>query len=295
MFQSAKAPASPMLDSEYGQLTEVVLCSPDHYDWSPANAIVIEAMAKGMKPDASEAIRQFETMAAMLANAGVQCHFLTPDAHLHYQTFTRDSAIMTPWGLLISNMARAERRAEWSAVLELATTQQWPIWKTVTAGPLEGGDVQILRPGLVVIGVNDVRTSAAAANQAAGWFHESGWSVRLIRVAPHFLHLDVLFCAASENLAICAADCLEPADVAWFESQGFELLRVGYRDAMHMGCNVLSLGNGRVLSSAQSPQLNEQLQSRGIEVLAPDISQFVTEGGSAHCLTMPIRRVPMSG
>jgi N-dimethylarginine dimethylaminohydrolase len=113
----------------------------------------------------------------------------------------------------------------------------------------------------------------------------------LIRFAAHFLHLDVLFCAASDRLAICASECLAAADVSWFESQGFELLSVGYRDAMHMGCNVMAVGGGRVLSSAQSPALNQKLQSRGLEVLAPDIGQFVTEGGSAHCLTMPVRRV----
>lgn len=290
MFQSGSA-TSTLVNSEYGPLTDVVLCRPDYYDWSPANAIVIEAMARGLKPDAHEAVRQFEGMAGMLRAAGVQCHYLSPDEHLHYQTFTRDSAIMTPWGLLIANMARPERRAEWVSVLKLAEERRWPIWKAVTAGPLEGGDVQVLRPGVAVIGVNDVRTNAAAANQAAGWFREAGWTVRLIRFAAHFLHLDVLFCAASESLAVCATECLEPADVAWFESQGFELVSVGYRDAMQMGCNVMAMGGGRVLSSAQSPALNQRLQLRGLEVLAPDIGQFVTEGGSAHCLTMPVRRL----
>ena len=282
--------SQPFINSEYAPLSEVLLCRPDYYDWSPANAIVIEAMARGLKPDPLEATRQFDVMAQTLLAAGVRCHLVPPDPYLHYQTFTRDSAIMTPWGLLIANMARPERRAEWVGILDLAAEQQWPIWKKVTAGPLEGGDVQILRPGTVVIGVNGVRTTPAAASQVAKWFNDAGWTVRQVRVAQHFLHLDVLFCTASERIAVCATECLDSSDVKWFESQGFELLSVGYQEAMRMGCNVLALGNGRVLSSAQNTRVNSRLETIGLEVLAPDISQFVTEGGSAHCLTMPIRR-----
>jgi arginine deiminase len=278
------------VDSEYGLLQEVALCRPDYYGWAEANAIVIEAMARGLAPDVAEALRQFDGFAAMLERAGVKCRHLEPDPHLCYQTFTRDTAVMTPWGLLIANMARQERRAEWAAVHAMARALDLPVWRAVTAGSLEGGDVQVLRPGTLVIGVNDVRTSKAGADQVAGWFRGQGWEVKFVRVAPHFLHLDVLFSVASESVALCATECLADGDVAWFRGLGLDLIDVSYRDAMKMGCNVTALGNNRVISSAQHEGINAALRARGLEVMAPDLGQFLTEGGGSHCLTMPLRR-----
>jgi arginine deiminase len=285
------SPRAPFaVDSEYGELTDVLLCPPTYYDWSDANAIVIEALANGCRPDPLKATDQLSGMAASLQSAGVHCHYLVADPHLGYQTFVRDSAVMTPWGLLIANMARPERRAEWSAVLDFAAANAVPVWKKITAGPLEGGDVQVLRPGLALIGINDVRTSRAAAEQAAAFFADEGWTTRTIRVAPHFLHLDLLFCAVSDRLALCATQCLADDDVAWLEGQGFALIDISYRETMRMGCNVTALGNNCVLSCVQNGTVNDRLRAHGVTVLDPDLEQFITEGGGSHCLTMPLAR-----
>jgi arginine deiminase len=277
------------VDSEFGTLREVVLCRPMYFDWAAENAIVQQARAAGLKLDHAAAQREYGEMLAALGEAGVTCRFLTPDEHLPMQTFTRDSGVVTPWGLLVTSMARPERRGEWAAVTDFATAEGVPIWRKVTAGSIEGGDVQILCPGQVLIGVNEVRTTARGARQVAAWFAEKGWATRLIQVPAHFLHLDVLFCAASDRVALCATDILDEQDVAWLR-QRFELIPVEYRAVMRMSCNVTSLGDGRVLSTRQNEEINARVRSMGLTVFDPDMEQFVLEGGTAHCLTMPLKR-----
>lgn len=290
---SARSAEEQHVDNEFGQLTEVALCRPDHYDWAAENDIVARSRRLGARADAKAAGTQHQEMVTALREAGVTCRFLDPDPDLPMQTFTRDSGVMTPWGLLITKMARSERQGEAKAVSKLAAAHTIPVWHAIDAGPLEGGDIQILRPGEVLIGVNDVRTSNAAAHQLQNWIEAEGWNARLVHVPSHFLHLDVLFCALNAKLALCAVDILDEHDVDWLAHR-FELIPVAYRDVMRMGCNVTALGDNRVLSARQHPKLNAKMRAFGLKVYDPDLEQFVLEGGSSHCLTMPLKRQAMS-
>jgi arginine deiminase len=277
------------MTSEYGRLQEVALCRPVNFAWAAENDIVAQSKLSGKSADVAAAVTQHTEMVSALHDAGVTCHFLSPDPDLPMQTFTRDAAVMTPWGLLMAQMARPERGGEWAAVEALAQTQGLNIWRSITAAPLEGGDVQILRPGEVLIGVNETRTYSAAAQQLAHWVAAEGWVARQIRLPAHFLHLDVLFTVLNDRAALCATEVLAPEDVAWL-AERFTLIPVGYRDVMRMGCNVTALGDDRVLSTRQHPDLNARLRALGFAVLDPDLEQFVLEGGGTHCLTMPLAR-----
>jgi len=77
---------------------------------------------------------------------------------------------------------------------------------------------------------------------------------------------------------------------AWLASHRIRCLPVPYREAMRLGCNILSLGGDRVISARQSRALNAALRAEGIEVLDPELSLFTAGGGGPHCLTCPLRR-----
>jgi N-dimethylarginine dimethylaminohydrolase len=59
---------------------------------------------------------------------------------------------------------------------------------------------------------------------------------------------------------------------------------------MQLGCNILSLGEGRVISAAESRDLNAALRAEGLTVLDPALSLFTAGGGGPHCLTCPLAR-----
>ena len=59
---------------------------------------------------------------------------------------------------------------------------------------------------------------------------------------------------------------------------------------MRLGCNVVALGNDRVISTAQSTELNDRLRALGFTVYDPDVTMFTLGGGGVHCMCQPVRR-----
>lgn len=279
------------MSSETGELTDVLLCAPDHYHWIDTNAVAHETLTTGVAFDALEAARQYQGMVAALEDAGVACHFLASEPHLPYQVYTRDSSQSTPWGTVLTQLKMPERRGEYAALLRHHGVDGF--WKYANAGTCEGGDIHIIRPGLLLIGHSGVRTDLAGATQFARWFQDKGWDVRLQPFAAHFLHLDVLFCMATDTLAVACIDVLGAEFAQWAAAHAIDIIPASYEDVMAMRCNLLALGRNRVISPAHSRRINAQLRARNVTVIDPPLNMFALGGGSVHCLTMPLNRKPL--
>jgi N-dimethylarginine dimethylaminohydrolase len=204
--------------------------------------------------------------------------------------YTRDQAVVTPWGPVLCQLERPQRRGEYAALLDWHDAQGSAFWRKSSAGTLEGGDVHVIRPGLAVIGASGGRTDEAGAAQLAGWLRAEGWECRVEPFDEHFLHLDVLFCMAAPGLAVACTDVLDAAFLGWLRDHGIRVIPVPYREAMRLGCNVLALGGDRVISARGSRDLNAALRAEGLVVLDPDLSLFAAGGGGPHCLTCPLVR-----
>ena len=59
---------------------------------------------------------------------------------------------------------------------------------------------------------------------------------------------------------------------------------------MALGCNVVALGNDRVLSTSGARDLNRKMRAAGFEVYDPDMTMFTQAGGGVHCMCQPLRR-----
>lgn len=261
------------IDSETGDLADVLLCPPEYYQWIPSNDIAIQTMAQGGAVDRAALNIQFAELVSTLREADVSCHFLKPQEGMPYQVYTRDSSQTTPFGTVVTRLSRPERVGEETEIRSFYGADE--IWKTCTKGNIEGGDIHIIRPGLLAVGVSGGRTDEAGAAEFISWFEEAGWTCRMIRFPEHFLHLDVIFTMVAENLAIAAVDCIADEDLDWFRAQGIRLLPVSYKEAMRdMGCNVLALGRERVVSPHHSTRINQMLRAEGLTVLDPELNQF---------------------
>ena len=277
------------VSSETGRLADVLLCAPEHYRWLPTNAIARRTLAEARQgPTPAQIAAQHGELAHALEQAGVRLHWLRPAAHLPYMVYTRDQSVITPWGAVLCQLERPQRRGEYAALMEF---HGGAFWRLATNGTLEGGDIHIIRPGLAVIGASGGRTDEAGAAEFAGWLRAEGWEVRVEVFDEHFLHLDVLFCMAAEGIAVACLDVLHPAFVAWLGARGIRCLDVPYGEAMALGCNILALGDGRVISARESTRLNEALRAEGLTVLDPMLGIFAQGGGGPHCLTGPLCRI----
>lgn len=277
-------------DSEYGRLEAVLLGAPDHLDLVPCNSVTCESIRQGCRVDAGRIARQHGTLAAALEAEGVAVHTVTSAPELADLAFTRDTSLMTPWGLVGLAPGAPHRRTEIDLVLAHARSAGIPVLGRIDRGRIEGGDIAMIRPGLLAIGVSGERTDAAGAAALAAIFRGRGWNVVTCAFDPHFLHLDTQFCMVDEGLALACADVLDDGFLALIEAEGIETVPVSYKEARRLGCNILSLGERRVLSAGSAPRIDDELGARGYRVMPIDLSEFVQCGGGVHCLTMPLRR-----
>ncbi len=277
------------IESETGRLRDVLLCPPTYYSWIDTNAVAHATLSSGAAADAARRAAQYRELEHALRQADVAVHHTVPEPHLSYQVYTRDSSQTTPWGPVLTQLAMKQRRGEYASLLEFHARHDG-FYKFATAGTVEGGDIHIVRPGLLMVGHSGVRTSAEGAAQFAGWFAEHGWETKLVPFAEHFLHLDVLFCMATPLLAVACVEVLGQDFETFLNDRQIRVIPASYAEVMAMSCNLLALGDDRVISPAHSVRLNAALRAEGVEVLDPELDEFARGGGSVHCMTMPLLR-----
>ena len=280
------------VDSEYGRLLDVMLSPPTHLELLPCNPVAIEHSRNGLSCCPDLASEQHERLKAVFEAAGVRCHLVPPSEGLADLAFTRDATLMTPWGLLGLNPAAKHRTAEVAHIL--AAVGRWgvPLLGTISGGHVEGGDICLLRPGVVAIGYSGERTDRRGAEALAKLFEERGWRAILTRFDPGFLHLDTQLTLVDRNYAVACRESLDSKFLAQVEALGIALLPVTVDEVHKLGANIFSLGGGRVISAADNDRVNAALEQRGYTVMPVEIDQFTRCGGGIHCLTMPLARLP---
>lgn len=278
------------VDSEYGVLTDVLLCRPENFRWLPTSAISQATLDSGAVFDPELSLRQHSEMVVGYEEMGVRCHFLPTDQALPYQVFARDSSAATPSGPVVLMPRQWWRRGEYVPAIEFYAEAAIPRLGTITAAPIEGGDVMIVEPGTALIGCSASRTQEPGARQMAGYFEAEGWEVRIQEFPASFVHLDVLVAFLDEKIAAVCSEVVPAGLIAWLRAKSFDLIDVPEREAFQLGLNAMSLGNGRVLSAASAATLNAAMRARGLSVIDPDLSSFTAGGGGPHCLAQPLRR-----
>lgn len=285
------------VDSEYGVLRDVLLGSADAFRWlgeenARYSALVRSTLRKGYRFDRELALRQYAEMVDAYRSAGVAVHELDARDDLPYGAYSRDSSVMTPFGAIICQLANPRRRGEYATTLRFYLANGIPIYDLVSTGNFEGGDFQLIEPGAALIGYTGSRSEEVAARQVGDWLAAEGLEVMYAPIDEYYVHIDIMVCMLGEKLAAVCVEVTEPEVVDWLRAKRIEIVPVGFRDTMGLGCNVMSLGGDRVLSVAQSAALNERLRALGFTVYDPDMSQFVLAGGGVHCLAQPLRRDP---
>ena len=278
------------VNSEYGALRDVLLCRPEYFHWLPTSSISKATLKSGAKFDRQLAMKQHDEVVQAYQDVGAACHYLETEETLPYQVYARDSSFMTPYGAVITQMAQWWRRGEYAPVIRFYQGAGIPIYKMITAASFEGGDFDVIEPGCVLIGYCGERTQEPAAKQAQRWFEAEGWEVRLAPIAEHYVHIDLMVCMLGHKLAAVCLDTTDDGIIEWLEGKGIEIVPVSYRDTMALGCNVVALGNDKVLSTAHSKDLNARLRAHGFTVYDPDVTMFTMGGGGVHCMCQPLRR-----
>jgi N-dimethylarginine dimethylaminohydrolase len=271
-----------------------MLASPRHLSLVPSNDVSLASIERGESTSRWRAQEQHRALSRALTGLGVKVREVPPVADLPDLTFARDSSFMTPWGLIGMRPGAAHRRGEVEAVLAAASGAGIPVLGKIEVGRVEGGDVCLIRPGQVAVGVSGERTDREGAEALGGLFARAGWNVIYTAINPTLLHLDTHFCMVDRHLALGRVEELEAAFLEEVALLEIEIVPVDAGEVASLGCNVLALGGRRILSSGGAPRVDELLRLRGYEVFTVALDEFTKCGGGVHCLTMPLRRTSLN-
>ena len=279
-------------NSEYGILRDVLLGRADFYRWLNTSSVSKKSLRRNVPFDATVAKKQHAEMVAAYQSAGVTCHFHDADEALPYQIFARDSSAMTPFGAVITNMANWWRRGENFRAIETYARLGIPIYDYVTAGHFEGGDFNVIEPGVVLIGWSgdEGRSQRQGAVQLRDWFAAEGWEVLLADIDPFYVHIDLMVVMLAPKLAAVCLESTDPEVIAWLKSKNIELVTVPFQDTLELGCNVVALGDDRILLPQHSSVLKQKARAHGLEIYDPDVSMITPGGGGVHCMCQALRR-----
>jgi N-dimethylarginine dimethylaminohydrolase len=284
-----------VMKSETGRLRDVLLGPVESFRWmgeenADFSSLVRDTLRRGYKFDQQVAVRQHREMVDAYEDAGVACHFLPVDMHNPYQVYARDSSFMTPYGAVICQLANPRRRGEYASCLRFYLEKGIPIYDLVSAGNFEGGDFNIIRDGAVLVGYTGFRCEEVAARQIGDWFAREGWEVKYAPIDQFYVHIDLMVCMLNENCAAVCLDTTEDDVVAWLKQKKIEIIPATFKETMTLGCNVVALGEDRVLSTEGAKDLNGKLRAAGFKVYDPDMTMFTRAGGGVHCMCQPLRR-----
>ena len=105
------------------------------------------------------------------------------------------------------------------------------------------------------------------------------------------LHLMSLMSLLDEQTVLVDLPWLAVETVELLQSRGYRLIEIEYSERETLACNVLSLGDKRLLALEDNRATNQKLREAGFDVKTfPGSELCVNGGGGPTCLTRPLLR-----
>ncbi|KIQ17081.1 arginine deiminase [Rhodococcus sp. MEB064] len=243
--------------------------------------------------------------------------------------FTRDSSFWIQKRVAITSLALRARSRETSLTdLIYAFHPRFlgvrRAYESHTA-PVEGGDVLLLAPGVVAVGVGERTTPAGAEALARSLFDdELAHTVLVVPIAQEraSMHLDTVctmvdtdavvmypiiqdtlsaFTIRREDSGVSIVGASPFLDAA-ADAMGIGKLRVidtgldnvtAEREQWDDGNNTLALAPGVVVAYERNVETNARLEASGIEVLRISGSELGSGRGGPRCMSCPVSRDPL--
>lgn len=281
-----------------GRLQRVLVCSPRAAGWNqPPIAGRWRELGFLHAPDFATAQMQHDELYRRLEAAGAEVFQLPSASDLSLDAvYTHDPSLASDYGLIALHPGKANRVPEAQRHVECCRSIGMPeLGQIQSPGKTEAGDMVWLDSTTLLIG-QGYRTNSAGIAQIRALLQPHGVEV-LSAPLPHgtgpsaCLHLMSLMSLLDEQTALVDLPWLAVETVELLQSRGYRLIEIEYSERDTLACNVLSLGDKRLLALEENQKTNQKLRQAGFDVRTfPGSELCVNGGGGPTCLTRPLLR-----
>jgi len=285
-----------------GELLRVMVCPPDSAGWNaPAKRAAWQELAFQRVPDFAVAQKQHEILCTLLRDAGAEVVRLPAEESLTLDAvYAHDASLTTDYGMLLMNPAKNSRVAEARAHAEFCGRLGIPVFGAIELpGTSEAGDMVWLDSQTLLVG-NGYRTNLAGIEQVRRLFATgaTGKHVEVVAAPLPYgagpaqcLHLMSLMSMLNEQTILVDLPWLAVETVERLKGRGFRLLEIDYSERDTLACNVLALGQSRLIAIAENVKTNQRLRQAGFDLRTFPGSEICINGaGGPTCLTRPLLR-----
>jgi N-dimethylarginine dimethylaminohydrolase len=281
-----------------GALKRVLVCSPRTAGWNqPERAVHWRDLGFQHAPDFATAHSQHDVLCRELSSTGAAVVEMPRAADLSLDAvYTHDASLATDHGLIVMRPGKPNRVSEGKHHSLFCETFGIPTFATITApGTTEAGDILWLDSKTLLIG-HGYRTNAAGISQMRELLAPKGVEV-LSAPLPYgpgpsaCLHLMSLISLLDEHTALVDLPWLAVETVELLKARGFQFIEIDSSERDTLACNVLALGDKRLLAIEENRNTNARLRQGGFDVHTFGGSELCINGsGGPTCLTRPLLR-----
>jgi N-dimethylarginine dimethylaminohydrolase len=279
-------------------LKRVLVCAPRSAGWDqPERLSRWRELGFHHSPDVSQAQAQHDALCHELKRIGAEVIEMPPAADLSLDAvYAHDASLATDFGLLIMRPGKENRVPEGKHQSSFGKAMGVPFFaKIVAPGSTEAGDIVWLDAKTLLVG-HGYRTNAAGIAQLRAILQSKGVEV-ISAPLPYgpgpsaCLHLMSLISLLDEHTAIVDLPWLAVETAELLKSRGFQFIEIDYSERDTLACNVLALGEKRLLAIDANRKTNEKLRAAGFDVRTFPGSEICINGsGGPTCLTRPLLR-----
>lgn len=281
-----------------GRLQRVLVCSPRAAGWNnPAVASRWQNLGFLHAPDFATSQTQHDELCRQLESAGAEVFQLPPASDFSLDAvYTHDPSLASDYGLIRLHPGKPNRILESRSHVEFCQTLGIPeLGQIQPPGNTEAGDMVWLDSRTLLVGLG-YRTNAAGIIQMRALLQPHDVEV-LSAPLPYgagpsaCLHLMSLVSMLDEQTVLVDLPWLAVETVELLKSRGYRLVEIEYSERDNLACNVLSLGDKRLLALEENRKTNQKLRQSGFDVRTfPGSELCVNGGGGPTCLTRPLLR-----
>src|SRR5580658_6752238 len=279
-------------------LERVLVCSPRTAGWNqPDRAARWQELGFHHAPDFATAQSQHEALRRELEIAGAEVVEMPPAPDLSLDSvYAHDASLPTDYGLIVLRPGKPNRVAEGPRHAAFCATLGVPTLGTIVPpGTAEAGDMVWLDSKTLLVG-QGYRTNAAGIQQIRDLLAPKGVQV-FSAPLPYgpgpsaCLHLMSLISLLDEHTALVDLPWLAVETVELLQSSEYNFIEIDPTERETLACNVLALGNNRLLAIEENKKTNARLRQSGFDVRTfPGTELCINGSGGPTCLTRPLLR-----